>query len=375
MQTHSPFEFVEDQQTLAQVCELLDGADLVAVDTEFVRESTYFAKLCLIQLATDKLVTCIDCLAAIDPTPLFARLLDPNITWIVHSGRQDLEVVWHATGAKPARVYDTQIAAALLGEPPQIGLREILAASLRVEIGKSLTRTNWAKRPLGSAALEYALDDVRYLLDLWRSLSQRLVSVHRLDWFIEDCNRALETSLEPDLPTLFQRTKGTGRLREQSVNAALALLDWREERARRADRPRRWILSDETLVALAARRPRNLAELKEIEGLAEGTLNKSGNAILAAIASSDASPYTELPVERDAARPDAGLLKSLQSQVRECASRLGIEPEVLAAKRDMTACVLGSPPDRLTSGWRAEHLQLPTSDRIEAARSQSDAER
>ena len=363
MRAHSPFDLVEDQHTLAQACALLDGTELVAVDTEFVRESTYFARLCLIQLATDKLVAGIDCLAELDLGPLFARILDPKMTWIVHSGRQDIEVVWHAAGSKPSRVYDTQIAAALLGEPPQIGLREILGATLGVEIHKTLTRTNWAKRPLPANALEYALDDVRHLPELWRRLSERLVGANRLEWFLEDCERALDVPLEPDLATLYQRTKGTGKLRNAGVDTALALLDWREERSRRANRPRRWILSDEALVALASRRPREPAELHEIAGLPERTIAKSGPEILVAIASSSEPRFSGLAVERGApSRLDLTLLKSLQTQVRGCAARLGIEPEVVAAKRDIVGCVLGTPPERLCSGWRAHYLQLPRRD-------------
>jgi ribonuclease D len=361
MQTHSPFRLVEDQRKLAQICELLDDTGLVALDTEFVRESTYFPKLCLIQLATDKFVACVDCLAPLDLSPLFGRLLDSNITWIVHSGRQDIEVVWHMAGAKPARVLDTQIAAALLGLPPQIGLREILHSTLGVEIGKAMTRTNWAKRPLGADALDYALDDVRHLPELWRRLSQRLAAMERLEWCFEDCDRALEVPLEPDLAALFQRTKGTGRLRTESIHAALALLDWREALARRADRPRRWVLADETLVALAARRPRNLEELREIDGLPERTIAKNGESILAAIAAAQDPRFTEIPIERSTLRPDAAQLKEIQRQVRACAQRLGIEPEVLAARRDLVATVQGSPPERLRAGWRAAQLQLAQS--------------
>lgn len=358
MQTQSPFRLVEDQRKLAQLCELLDDTGLVAVDTEFVRESTYFPKLCLIQLATDKLVACIDCLARVDLAPLFERLLDSNITWIVHSGRQDIEVVWHSAGAKPACVLDTQIAAALLGEPPQVGLREILQSTLGVEIGKAMTRTNWAKRPLGQDALDYALDDVRHLPELWRRLSRRLEELERLEWCLEDCQRALDVPLEPELAALFQRTKGADRLRADSAHAAVALLEWREALARRADRPRRWILADEVLVALAARRPRSLAQLREIEGLSERTITKSGESILGAIAASHDRRFAEISTERSTARPDAAQLNSMQAQVRACAQRLGIEPEILAAKRDLVATVLGSPPERLRSGWRAAQLRL-----------------
>ena len=361
MQDHSPFDYAQTQQALADVCEQLDDAQFVAVDTEFVRESTYFPKLCLIQLATDKLTACIDCLADLDLTPLLAQLLDRDVTWIVHSGRQDIEVVWHAAGTKPAQVYDTQIAAGLLGEAPQVGLRELLRSTLGVEIGKAFTRTNWAKRPLDAGAIDYAIDDVRHLLPLWRELAERLESRGRLAWFLEDCARALEAPLEPDLMTLYQRTKGTGRLDRLGIKAALSLLSWREDRAKRVDRPRRWVLADETLVAIAAQRPRSLAELHNVDGLTERVVAKSGDALLTAVMSSSDLRFDEEP-PAFSANLDPKRLKSLQARVRDCASRLGIEPEVLAAKRDIAACMMGSPPTHLVSGWRAEHLHLPVAD-------------
>src|SRR5690606_5248407 len=149
---------------------------------EFVRERTYYPQLCLVQVATGDSAACVDCLAEIDLAPFFSLLARPGLTWVLHSGRQDLEVLHQHAGVLPARIADTQIAAALTGRAAQIGLRELLAQVLGVDIGKDHTRADWSARPLPEGPLRYALDDVRHLLPLWRRLEQELDRLGRLDW-------------------------------------------------------------------------------------------------------------------------------------------------------------------------------------------------
>ncbi|HMB73988.1 MAG TPA: ribonuclease D, partial [Gammaproteobacteria bacterium] len=206
-------ELIDTAAALDSLCGTLEAADLVALDTEFVRESTYFAELCLIQLATDKLVVCVDCRAGPDLGVFLGHLLDPRLRLVAHSGRQDIELLQQTAGTVPARLIDTQIAAGLLGHPPQIGLRELLIARLDIEIEKTLARTDWRKRPIGRSELEYAATDVLHLNALWRSLAEELHEKGRMQWFEEDCARALTVELDPSLTTLYQRTRGTGRLR------------------------------------------------------------------------------------------------------------------------------------------------------------------
>jgi ribonuclease D len=351
---------VDNQSALDDTCGDIVGASVIAFDTEFVRESTYFAKLCLIQLATDKLTVCIDLVAELDSSALWAMLLAERVALLAHSARQDLELVWQTTRARPAQVLDTQIAAALLGHPPQIGLRELLIAESGVTIEKTLSRTDWTRRPLRAAEIEYAASDVRYLLALWRTLDAKLERAGRKNWFLEDCSRALNVVLEPDLVAVYQRTKGTGRLQGEQIEAALALLDWREQRAQSADRPRRWILADETLVAMATALPTSIQALRHIEGLPQRTIDKQGEAMLAVLERAAEGAYAAQRRACTAAeKPDAAALKALQAHVRNRAASLKIEPEVIAAKRDLTAAVLGNPPEHLVRGWRAEVIDHP----------------
>ena len=155
--------WVATSDTLERLVAALKRTSLAAVDTEFVREKTYYPQLCLIQIATRDEVACIDCLAPLDLSPLYVELFRPDFAWVLHSARQDLEVVWQRTQRMPPRLIDTQIAAALAGNAPQIGLENLLARTLGVELGESYARTDWSRRPLPPLALAYALDDVRHL--------------------------------------------------------------------------------------------------------------------------------------------------------------------------------------------------------------------
>lgn len=350
-------ELIDTASALDSFCDALEEAELVALDTEFVRESTYFAELCLIQLAADKRLVCVDCCAGLDPGRLFSRILSPEVRLLAHSGRQDVELLLQHSGRLPPRLLDTQIAAGLLGHAPQIGLRELLIARLDVEIEKSLARTDWRRRPIADSALEYAASDVLHLIELWRSLAQELTEKGRMDWFDEDCARALTVEFEPGLATLFQRTRGTGRLRGRQIGAALALLEWREQVARSANRPRRWILKDEVLIELASEQPGDPGALGRIRSLTAKTRERRGEGILAAIGRADAARFGELARQcAPAPRPDPDRLRELQAGVQAVAAALGIEPEVLATRRDLVATALDDPPEYIAGGWRSQML-------------------
>ena len=350
-------ELIETAAELNSLCGTLEAADLVAIDTEFVRESTYFAELCLIQLATDKHIVCVDCCRDLDLGPLFKQLFNPRVRLVAHSGRQDIELLQQTAGELPARLLDTQIAAGLVGHPAQIGLRELLIARLDVAIEKSLARTDWRRRPISPSALAYAATDVEHLLNLWRTLAEALDAKNRLAWFDEDCARALSVELEPGLVSLYQRTRGTGRLRGQQIGAALALLSWRESRARSANRPRRWILKDEVIVGLARELPDNKAALGTIDGLSPKAAGRYGQELLDAIAKADAKQFAALADDcLPAPRPDARRLKSLQDHVAQIALELGIEPEIIATRRDLVASALDAPAPHIARGWRGQLL-------------------
>jgi ribonuclease D len=347
--------WIDNDAALARLVAVLCETSIAAVDTEFVREKTYYPQLCLIQVAAGGQVACIDCLASVDLDPLYARLFDASFTWVLHSARQDLEVVFQRTGRMPPRLIDTQIAAAFTGYPPQVGLEGLLKRSLGVELGESFARTDWSRRPLPEPALRYALDDVRYMLPAWDKLDAELQRLGRREWLAEDCARLLAEQPVADTTSVWSRLKGVHGLSFASQCAALALVRWREVAAQASDRPRRWLLADEVLIAIAAALPSDAAALGALAP--SKFMVRSAPALLAALASrADAEVQAEVRANAAQVQPDKATVKALQERVRQRATALGIEPEILATRRDLVAVALGSPPSHLRSGWRAREL-------------------
>jgi ribonuclease D len=347
--------WVATEQDLATLIAAVSGASIAAVDTEFVREKTYYPQLCLIQIATRDHVACIDCLAPMNLEPLYAAIFRPGFTWVLHSARQDLEVVWQLAGKLPPALIDTQIAAALGGAAPQIGLENLLARALNVELGESYARTDWSRRPLPEAAVKYALDDVRYLLAAWDKLDAELRALGRRDWLDEECARSLAVPPEADTLAVWARMKGLQSLPLPAQCAGLALVRWREAAAQHSNRPRRWLLTDEELFAIAARLPRDTDALAEV--MPPKFVARFGAAVVAAVATrDDPALMAEVRANGSPQVIDKNVIKGLQEQVRERATELKLEPEILATRRDLIALASGTPPKHLTTGWRAAVL-------------------
>jgi ribonuclease D len=277
----------------------------------------------------------------------------------LHSARQDLEVVWQRANRMPPRLIDTQVAAALLGYPPQVGLEGLLQRTLGVELGESFARTDWSRRPLPEAALRYALDDVRYLLPAWQRLDAELEGLGRREWLHEDCARILAEQPVADATAVWSRLKGVHGLRFPSQCAALGLVRWREAAAQRSDRPRRWLLADDVLLAIAAALPADATALGAF--VPPKFVARNANAVLAAIAASgDAAVQDEVRANAAQPAPDKHVVKALQEQVRQRAEALKLPPEILATRRDLAGLALGDPPAHLRSGWRARELAALT---------------
>jgi ribonuclease D len=350
-------EWIDGDAALASLCAALDGAPLVAIDTEFVREKTYYPQLCVIQIATREHAACVDCLAPLDLAPLFELLFQPDRTWVLHSARQDLEVIWQRTARLPPRLIDTQIGASLVGWPPQVGLEALLERTVHVMLGESFARTDWSRRPLPPAALNYALEDVRHLLPAWDVLERRLIELGRLEWLHEDCARALAEPPIPDATAVWARIKGVHGLPFAAQCAALELVRWRERAAQRADRPRRWLLEDDKVLALAAALPATPDALGQL--MPPKFVARNADEIIAAVGrreGADVQAIVRASVAQHA--PDKTKVKALQEDARKRAAGLGLEPEILATKRDLMALAAGKPPAHLRDGWRAAALGL-----------------
>lgn len=353
-----PTLWISNDDELAQGLALLSNSDFVALDTEFMRERTYYASLCLIQVASESGCVIIDPLTLRDPRPLWEFLADPRRLKVLHAARQDLEVLSQAQqGVIPGPVFDTQIAAALLGHPAQVGYGSLVAERLGHSLAKGQTRTDWSRRPLSAAQLEYAADDVRYLVPLYLNLREALRSAGRLIWQEEEAAQLANPRLyrvEPD--DAWKRLKGLDRLRPEQRATAKLLAQWREERAMRKDRPRGWILPDEALREIAERLPADPPALEAIRSLSPGFIARRGAELLELIAQGRAKGVNEPPSIMPS-RPEpeqTALLAKLMALARSEGARLAIAPELLVTRRDAEQLVLSGRSDHLLQGWRRE---------------------
>lgn len=343
--------FIDTRDALVGFLASCPDGEALAADTEFLRERTYHARLCLVQLAAGGRIACVDPLAGTDLEPLWQRFDETEVTF--HAARQDLEVLLAAAGRLPSRIFDTQIAAALCGYPAQIGYASLGRELLDVDLGKQHTRTDWSRRPLSAEQLDYAADDVRYLDEIRAILSARLKELGRLNWAQADSHALLDNTLyEPAPETAWQRLKGLARMEERAAAAAAALAVWREREALRADRPRQWILKDAPLIALAHDRPSDRQGLADTEGVPSGLVRRAGDQLLEVIDRAGPSPVMQRGAPSAA---EKALVAEMAAVVRNKASELGIEPELIASQKELRRAAAGDDEElRALSGWRGE---------------------
>jgi len=350
--------YIRDAEALSEAVEALCSAPVVALDTEFMRERTYFARLCLIQMATTEASYLIDAIALEGKLEPLARVLGaPGVVKIVHAGSQDVEILLRATGSTVAPVFDTQIAATLAGFPTQVGYAQLVHDLLGVKIDKSDTFTDWSVRPLSEAQLVYAEADVLHLPAVYRLLHERLVREGRLGWLADDFERLADpATYEVDPREQYRRVKRASSLDRRSLAVLRELAAWRETEAQRRDTPKRWLISDESLIEVARRRPASAAELATIRGVNDRVASRNASAVLAAIEAGMAVPDDELPrlPKRDRIPTDAQPVADLLNAVlRVRAREHGVAPGLIASRDDLERFAAGDREGHpLSSGWR-----------------------
>ena len=346
------FSMLEDVGSIAAD---LSNAQQIGLDTEFMREKTFFAELCLVQVSTSAGIYCVDPLAASDMQDFWADIM--QVPWVVHSARQDIEVISQTAGQMPATLLDTQVAAALLGYAPQMGYAALVNELFNVEIAKSHTRADWSRRPLSPAALQYAAEDVEYLLPAWEKLSERLDKLGRLQWALEDSAALLDPALyDIDPQSAIKRLKGARNLRGRRRSAAARLAAWRENEALRANRPRQWIVRDAALLEIAATLPTSVRQLEQVDGLAAGLIRRSGKRLIDVVAESANDKHNHQR-PRSPNEGQKALLKKMQARVADYAEGLGVSAEIIAPKKELSAIIIdGQTESRLFSGWRRESI-------------------
>lgn len=349
-------QYVDTAQALQAVCQQLANQPYLAVDTEFVREKTYFPILCLIQIASPEHIICIDPIAIRDLSPLADLLLHKQTVKIFHAARQDLEILYQTFGSLPAPVFDTQIAATLLGLGDQLSYANLVKHILQEQLSKGHARTDWERRPLSEEQLEYAADDVRYLVAMYPLMVQKLTELGRLNWLDEDFNALIKPELyhnEPDQQ--WQRVGGVQKLKGPQLAILQQLAAWREQQAQQQNKPRKWILSDDILIAITMQAPHKLEQLERIRGINTALIQRQGNSLLEIIHRAKSLPKSEWPdlLRRIQLEPNQeALLDALQAIVKLQAAIHGINNTALTSRHDLENLLAGNTDIPLLHGWR-----------------------
>ena len=364
---------ITDSRSLADLCARLAQSPYVAVDTEFMRENTYWPVLCLIQIADDKEAAAIDPMAdGIDMTPLLDLMVNNHdVLKIFHAGGQDLEIVHNLTGKTPYPLFDTQIAAMALGMGEQVGYQNLVESWMGVKLDKGARFTDWARRPLDKRQIDYAIGDVTYLVQIFPKLLEKLKRTGRGDWLDQEMERLGDpTSYVNDPEQAWQRVKVPSR-KPDVLGRLKALAAWREREAQGKDLPRGRIMKDETLADVASHPPKEQRDLAKVRGLSQSWAgNDIGARLMAALEASAPMTDDEMPAREDR-KPGLGkdgalvadllkLLLKIRSKETDVAPKLIArtdELELLAAGRREGLSIL--------EGWRYEQFGRDALDLVE----------
>jgi ribonuclease D len=372
---------------LTELAELARADGRIALDTEFMGEGRYRTLLCLVQLAvtdTDgnqhpgghtrgsagQRIELIDPLGVGAEASTFAQwaeplaqlLRDPEIEIVVHAGRQDVALLRRALGCEVRTVFDTQVAAGFLGLAAQCSYETLLNQVLGMRVAKSASFTRWDARPLTEEQRSYAREDVAHLIELAGAIESRLQQAGRLEWAREECQFLESVSDERDLDAVFERLPRVRGLSAQSQGVARELVAWREQIAAERDRPVQSVLGDNVLIEIAKRQPASPRKLEEIRGVAQGSLRRRSEQVLAAVQRGrerEQQPLASSPRPAPPQPQDAPLVALSEALVRARAQEANLAYELLAARADLQAIVAGERTGqradvRTLRGWRYE---------------------
>ena len=360
---------ISDRGAFLSFCDRLGESRAIAVDTEFHSERRYWPELFLVQIADKDGPWAVDPLAVGDLAPLETVFTDPSITKVMHSARNDIAILRRTLpGGRLANVFDTQVAAAFLGYGEQCSLHNLLQDVCGIKSRKAFCLSDWSRRPLAEEQLDYALDDVRFLLDLHSRLDSELARKKRTEWYrLEAGELVRPETYEVSLPDLFRRARSSGKIKRSNLPVLWRLVGWREMRARDLDRPRQHIASDSLLARLAVMSPGSMDSLDRLRGLPSGFASKWGAEILEVVGKAVSDPPSDVPEIR-VQRPDgtaSARADILRIYVKQKASQLRIAPSLLMP-RDLLDRLSSAKPgeeaqgaapgDEGLGGWRMEVL-------------------
>lgn len=337
---------------------------VIGLDTEFMRERTYRARLCLVQLATPDNIYILDPLEVEDLSQIASLISDPDVEVVVHAGRQDLEIFFERYEAVPARIYDIQLAAAFAGLGASLPYGRLVQELTGAKLKKGESYSDWCHRPLSTEQMTYAADDVRYLLESAEELKRRLVQQGRATWVIEEL-AALESreAFVMDLDEVYKRVGGRGSLSGKQLSVLREVARWRETEAQRRDTPRGWVIKDPTVIEIARRAPTSIAALTKIRGLNPREAERFGSDILAAIERGLSGAEVKTPkAPRRSAQVRARVLSGpADAIVRSRCEAANIATELVSTRgelesllADISSGVSDLSRHRMMRGWRKE---------------------
>jgi len=349
-------EYIDKPEQLTELCNRIIQEPWIALDTEFLREKTYYPVFCLLQIATPEWVVCVDPIALPDLSELFDVINNTAITKVLHSCRQDLEIFYKLTGKVTSPVFDTQIAAPLLGFQENPGYAMLVSSFMNINLSKAYTRTDWSVRPLSEEQIQYAADDVIYLCKIYQIMCQKLEALGRLDWLEKDFELLNNTELYQISPVnAWLKVKGKNRLTGKQLSIVQALTEWREKTAQLENRPKNWLIRDDLLLELAKLQPETVEELVKVRSMNERTVRRYGKVICQLI--NEAKIKSPIPITNKVKSAKKcqkleAVLDVLTAVVRMRADENSLNPMILASRKDLEKLLSNEAESGLLLGWR-----------------------
>lgn len=350
-------DVIISQNHLNDALSIISNGNIFAIDTEFLREKTYYPQLCLIQIAGNGIHFAIDPIAGdLDLSQLWDLLQDEAITKVFHAGRQDIEIFFHLTGKVPANIFDTQIASMVCGLGDQVGYDKLVHHFLGKTIDKSSRFTDWSKRPLSEKQISYALDDVIYLEQIYPLISAQLANEQKMSWIEEEANILKASSTyDVNVDEVYKRIK----IRTNKgiiLNRLKHLARFRETECQRRDLPRGRFLKDETLMDLAATAPRTVQAVAKIRGLGNQKSDWLAKQLVSLIEQADSVPknqWPELAEKKSKERAPAAVLEMLRVLLKHVCDEAKIAPRLIASAQDLERLALSDDRSQpILQGWR-----------------------
>jgi ribonuclease D len=331
---------VTSTDELAAICDRFAQHPFVTVDTEFLRETTFWPKVCVIQIASPEEAVAIDALAEeLDLAPFLDLMANPAVVKVFHAARQDLEIIWRLARLIPAPLFDTQVAATVCGFGDQASYLELVKSITRANLDKSSRFTDWSRRPLSQAQIEYAIADVTHLRDVYAHLRQRLERTNRLHWLADEMELLTSPATYEQHPeNAWERLRHRAR-KPRDLAVLMELAAWREIEAQSRDVPRSRVLKDDILIEIAQAAPRNLEALADLRAFPRGLeRSRAGSDIVAAVERGLARDPAALPrVARDKRNNNGATVELLKVLLRQVAEATGVATKMIATVEDLEA--------------------------------------